>query len=113
MTTDEGDENRNERHKAGMETLRKLHPGLATGFTEALGEFAPELVRLTTEYCFADLYAREELDPRLRQTATLAAMIAQGVPDGILKNHFEIARNVGLKRLIARVSIPPPTPKLA
>ncbi len=90
MTTDEGDENRNERHKAGMETLRKLHPGLATGFTEALGEFAPELVRLTTEYCFADLYAREELDPRLRQ-----ADIAAGRPNSVLAG---TARHIGGKQ---------------
>ncbi len=92
------DQPRDERYVAGRKKLRELHPGLADQFPKLLGDFAPDFVRLTTEYCFHDLYSRKKLDPRLRQTATIAALVTQGAGDGIVKNHIEIGRNVGLSR---------------
>ena len=91
-------ESESERYAKGMRKFRALHPQGAEMISQALGDVAPDQARFLAEFLFHDLYTREGLDPRLRQTATLAALVTQGAKDFQLKMDVEIARRMGFSR---------------
>jgi 4-carboxymuconolactone decarboxylase len=51
-------------------------PKQPTGAQKAIGDFSPELVRLTDEVLFGQVWERSALSKRDRSLATLSALIA-------------------------------------
>ncbi|MDT0618604.1 carboxymuconolactone decarboxylase family protein [Salinisphaera sp. P385] len=82
------------RYDRGMAFFEAVHPDAARAMRNNLGEIAPDLLRYIAEFPFGDLYSRDGLDQKLRQTATLAAL-ATGGHMTQLKIHLEIARRMG------------------
>ena len=85
------------RYDRGLALFQKLHPEAAAAMQANLGDTAPDLMRYIAEFPFGDLYAREGLDPKLRQMATLAALATAGhIPQ--LKIHIGIALKLGFSQ---------------
>ena len=91
------DDNSTDRYERGMAFFRSVNPSAAEAMQQVLGDIAPDLMRYAAEFPFGDLYTRDDLDIRLRQTATLSAL-ACGGHMAQLKIHLQIARNIGLSR---------------
>lgn len=89
------DDDQTDRYARGMDFFRAKNPDAAARMERVLGGIAPDLMRYVAEFPFGDLYARDGLDMRLRQTATLAVLAAGGHA-AQLKIHIEIAREIGL-----------------
>ncbi|MGI9385958.1 MAG: carboxymuconolactone decarboxylase family protein [Methyloligellaceae bacterium] len=85
------------RHDRGLAYFKSLHPDAAKAMQENLGDIAPDLMRYVAEFPFGDIYARDGLDEKLRQTVTLSAL-ACGSHIDQLKIHLQIARNMGFSR---------------
>lgn len=83
-----------EAYRRGYEPLTKLHPPGVELLTAALGEMAPELVRIIIE-TYGNIYARSQLDLRSRELATVAALTAMGNAAPQLKVHIQYALNAG------------------
>ena len=60
-----------------------------------IGHFAPELVELTDEVLFGDVWARPQLSPRDRSLITCAALVTSGSIEQ-LRGHLCRARQNGL-----------------
>lgn len=87
----------NNRYERGMAFVRSTNPAAAEKLEAAFGDFAPDLMRNAAEYAFGDLYSREGLDKKIRQTATISALASLGhLPQ--LKIHLGIARSMGFTR---------------
>ncbi|WP_442487821.1 carboxymuconolactone decarboxylase family protein [Halomonas litopenaei] len=81
----------------GLAFFRKHNPAAAQALEEKLGDFAPDLMRLVAEFPFGEMYGRDGLDPKLRQSATLSAL-ACGGHENQLRIHIGIARSLGFTR---------------
>lgn len=84
-----------ERYNRGLAFLRDKNPTAAKRLESAFTDIAPDLMTYVAEFPFGDLYAREGLDMRLRQTATLSALATAG-HIAQLKIHIGIAWEIGL-----------------
>lgn len=81
----------------GMAFLRESHPEGASALEAALGERAPDLLRMAASVAFDHLYHRDGLAKRERQIATLATLATAGaLPQ--FKIHVGVARGLGLSR---------------
>ncbi len=87
----------NSRFERGLEFFQSHNAEAAEAMEQALGDIAPDLMRYVAEFPFGDLYTRNTLDLKLRQTATLSAL-ACGGHIAQLKIHLKIARKIGLTR---------------
>lgn len=65
---------------------------------EFLNDIAPDFATAFVEFPFGTFYARENLDLRSREIATLAALITKGNAPGEIKTHIVCALNAGLTR---------------
>ena len=73
-------------------------PGASAQPTRAqqlIGDFAPNLVELTDNVLFGDVWARPELSQRDRSLVTVSALIAMDRPDQ-LRSHLARARDNGV-----------------
>ena len=66
-----------------------------TTLNEHLGDFAPGLVKYTSEVLFRELWLRPALAPRDRSVVTVSALVASGQA-GPLTNHLNLAMDNGL-----------------
>ena len=64
----------------------------------AIDEIAPDLARFTIEFPYGDVIRRPDLDLKLRQVATVAALTALGNAPLQLNAHVNMALNVGCSR---------------
>lgn len=85
------------RYIKGAEVLYDLDKWQVERMENYYKDFAPELVRFTLEYAFADIHSRQGIDRRFRQIATIAALVTQGNAVPQLKFHINGAINIGLK----------------
>ncbi|CDF85961.1 hypothetical protein PKB_4637 [Pseudomonas knackmussii B13] len=65
--------------------------------TSRLQQQAPKLAQLTEQVLFGDVWQRNELSPRERSLATVAALVVLGRGEQ-LPFHFELAQRNGLSR---------------
>ncbi len=84
------------RLKAGENELTLLDPLQVDRLKKAYNDFSPELVKFTLEYGYADIFARDNLDKKHRQIATIAALAAMGNAQPQLKFHINAGLNIGL-----------------
>ncbi len=62
---------------------------------QMFGDFAPELVRLTDDVLFAQVWSRPELSRRDRSLVTVAALVAGGNTEQMV-GHLKLAKENGL-----------------
>lgn len=85
-----------DRLKLGEQELSKLDSLQAERLRNAYNDFSPELVKLTIEFGYGDIFSRDNLDPKHRQIATIAALTALGNAQPQLKFHISGGLNIGL-----------------
>ncbi|WED29470.1 carboxymuconolactone decarboxylase family protein [Vibrio sp. DW001] len=98
------------RYDVGLENLAKIDGEAGQKVIDSLQDIAPDLARFTIEFPFGDVYAREGLDLKSREIATVAALTALGNCQPQLKVHLHAALNVGcseeeLKEVIIQMAV--------
>ncbi|KAB0300490.1 carboxymuconolactone decarboxylase family protein [Vibrio fortis] len=98
------------RFDKGLELLAKIDGEAGQNVIESLQDICPDLAKYTIEYPFGDIYAREGLDLKSREIATVAALTALGNRAPQLKVHLNAALNVGcseeeIKEVILQMSV--------
>ena len=98
------------RFDTGLELLTSIDGEAGENVIESLQNICPDLARYTIEYPFGDIYAREGLDLKYREVATVAVLTALGNCKPQLKVHLNAALNVGcsedeLKEVILQMSV--------
>lgn len=85
-----------DRLKKGEQELSKLDNMQVQRLKDAYSDLSPELVQFTLEYGYADIFSRDNLTPKYRQVATIAALAALGNAQSQLKFHINAGLNIGL-----------------
>ena len=98
------------RFNKGLELLTKIDGEAGQNVIESLQDICPDLAKYTIEHPFGDIYAREGLDLKSREIATVAALTALGNCAPQLKVHLNAALNVGcseeeIKEVILQMSV--------
>ncbi len=98
------------RYDIGLENLAKIDGEAGQKVIDSLQDIAPDLARFTIEFPFGDVYAREGLDLKSREIATVAALTALGNCQPQLRVHLHAALNVGcseeeLKEVIIQMAV--------
>ena len=86
------------RYQRGLEKLAEIDGEAGQKVAESLKDICPDLARYMIEFPFGDIYAREGLDNKSREIATIAALTALGNCGPQLKVHIKAGLNVGLSR---------------
>lgn len=87
-----------DRYRRGVEIARQLSPDSLEKFCAGqVAELAPDFARMVIEFTFGDLYAREELDLRTRETVAIAALASLGHLQQ-LRQHVAAGLQAGLSR---------------
>ncbi|MET4083929.1 4-carboxymuconolactone decarboxylase [Pedobacter sp. UYP30] len=85
-----------DRLKLGEKELTKLDSLQVDRLKSAYNDFLPELVKITLEFGYADIFSRDNLAPKYRQIATISALTALGNAQPQLKFHINAGLNIGL-----------------
>lgn len=97
VTPTKGDEDK-DRFSTGVQWLYKLKNDQIHILKDNLGDIAPDLVEFVVAYGYGDIYSRKNLDIKMRQIATIAALTAMGTAAPQLAFHIEAGLNVGLTK---------------
>lgn len=65
-----------------------------SGAEKMFGDFAPELVRLTDDVLFGQVWPRQELSPKERSLVTVASLVTSGSTEQLVY-HLGLARQNG------------------
>lgn len=84
-----------DRFSRGYETLKTVDGAAGEAVIEGLSDIAPDFARFIIEFPFGDIYAREQLDLKSREMATVAALTALGTAVPQLHVHIHGALNTG------------------
>ncbi|WP_434763232.1 carboxymuconolactone decarboxylase family protein [Vibrio fortis] len=98
------------RFDKGLELLTEIDGEAGQNVIESLQDICPDLAKYTIEYPFGDIYARNGLDLKSREIATVAALTALGNCAPQLKVHLNAALNVGcseeeIKEVVIQMSV--------
>lgn len=80
----------------GSEELALLDSTQEQKLRDNFDSFSPELVQFILEAGYGDIYSRNNLDKKSRQTATIAALATLGSASVQLKFHINSGLNIGL-----------------
>lgn len=86
------------RYSNGIQNLKEVDGNGGLDVIESLKDISPDLGKYIIEFAFGDIYARNLLDLKQRETVTLASLLTQGACEPQLKVHIKGALNVGLKK---------------
>lgn len=84
-----------DRYEVGVKELSELDSKQVEILENAYNDFSPDLVRLIV-YSYADIIARNNLDKKYRQIATISALTALGNAQPQLRFHINAGFNIGL-----------------
>ena len=88
-----------ERYLRGIEIAEQLAADKVAHFVESgVAEVAPDFARMTIEFAFGDLYARDGLDVRSRELIAIAVLAASGKAGPQLRIHVESAESNGITK---------------
>ena len=88
-----------ERYRRGIDIAERLAADKVAHFVESgVAEIAPDFARMTIEFAFGDLYAREGLDFRSRELIAIAVLAASGKAGPQLRIHVESAASNGISK---------------
>ena len=86
------------RRERGEAALARIHGERGMGYVEQLREFAPDFADMLVDFPYGDIYARDGLDPKSRQIATISALTILGDSRHELEIHIASALRVGCTR---------------
>jgi 4-carboxymuconolactone decarboxylase len=86
-----------ERYDKGIEALKKITGPSGEAVVEGLKDIAPDLADWVIEFSYGTILSRPNIDFRLRQFVTVAALTAMGTATPQLKVQINGALNVGCK----------------
>ena len=81
----------------GLAKFQELSPTNEERLRNMLGKTAPGTYNQILEMAFGDLYQRTNLDPKIRQTVSLAILAATN-HEPELRIHIDIARKLGFTK---------------
>lgn len=88
-----------ERYRRGIDIAERLASDKVAHFVESgVAEVAPDFARMTIEFAFGDLYAREVLDLKSRELIAIAVLAASGTAAPQLRLHIESAASSGITK---------------
>ncbi len=87
-----------DRFSNGSKELSKLKSDQVQILKDNLDDIAPDMVEYIVEYGYGDIYSRKNLDVKMRQIATIAALTAMGTAEPQLAFHIGAGLNVGLTK---------------
>ena len=88
-----------ERYRRGIDIAERLASDKLAHFVESgVAEVAPDFARMTIEFAFGDLYARDALDLRSRELIAIAVLAASGRAGPQLRIHVQSAAANGIER---------------
>lgn len=87
-----------DRFSQGAKWLGKLDENQVNVLKENFQDIAPDLTEFVVAFGYGDIYSRKNLDPKLRQIATIAALTCMGTAQPQLAFHIRAGLNVGLTR---------------
>jgi 4-carboxymuconolactone decarboxylase len=88
-----------ERYRRGIDIAEQLAAGKVAHFVESgVAEVAPDFARMTIEFAFGDLYARDALDLKTRELIAIAVLAASGTAAPQLRVHIESAASSGITK---------------
>ena len=90
--------NDDSRRARGETTLTRIHGERGLDYVAALQAFAPDMADLLVDFAYGDIYARNGLDPKSRQLATIAALTVLGDASHELTIHIGSALRCGCTR---------------
>jgi len=85
------------RYRRGVEILQRVAGEGSEAVASRVAEIAPDFARMTIEFPFGDLYARDGIDLCTRELAAIAALAALGAAPQ-LRVHVAAALRVGCSR---------------
>ena len=86
-----------DKYERGVETLYELTGADWSHPERGYGAFSPEIDRFLKEHLFADLFERDVLTYAERQLTTISVLSSLDGLEPMLRSHFNISLNVGLK----------------
>ena len=88
-----------DRYRRGIDIAERLAAEKVAHFVQSgVAEVAPDFARMTIEFAFGDLYAREALDLRSRELIAIAVLAASGNAGPQLRVHVELAERNGITK---------------
>lgn len=87
-----------DRFSTGSEWLSKLKNDQVQILKDNLDDISPDMVDYVVSYGYGDIYSRKNLNMKMRQIATIAALTALGTAKSQLAFHIEAGLNVGLTK---------------
>jgi len=88
-----------ERYRRGIDIAERLASDKVAHFVESgVAEVAPDFARMTIEFAFGDLYARDALDLKSRELIAIAVLAASGTASAQLRVHIESAASSGITK---------------
>ena len=88
-----------ERYRRGIDIAERLASDKVAHFVESgVAEVAPDFARMTIEFAFGDLYARDALDLKSRELIAIAVLAASGTAASQLRIHIESAASSGITK---------------
>ena len=88
-----------ERYRRGIDIAERLASDKVAHFVESgVAEVAPDFARMTIEFAFGDLYARDALDLKTRELIAIAVLAASGTAAPQLRVHIESAASSGITK---------------
>lgn len=88
-----------ERYRRGIDIAERLAADKVAHFVESgVAEIAPDFARMTIEFAFGDLYARDGLDIRSRELIAIAVLAASGKAGPQLRIHVASAESSGITK---------------
>ena len=88
-----------ERYRRGIDIAERLAADKVAHFVESgVAEVAPDFARMTIEFAFGDLYARDALDLRSRELIAIAVLAASGRAGPQLRIHVQSAASSGIAK---------------
>lgn len=94
----DGRQDQSERRKRGEAALARIHGERGHGYVEQLRAFAPEFADMLVDFPYGDIYARDGLDAKSRQIATISALTILGDASHELQIHITSALRCGCTR---------------
>ena len=88
-----------DRYRRGIDIAERLASDKVAHFVESgVAEVAPDFARMTIEFAFGDLYARDALDLKSRELIAIAVLAASGTASAQLRVHIESAASSGITK---------------
>lgn len=84
------------KYDRGKENLEKLVNAKLNGPQKTYAQFSPEIEVFLKEHLFADIFERDVLNFRQRELATVAALIAVGKVEPMIRSHMNICLVQGI-----------------